>query len=415
MKLLNAMFRRFIQTGTVEIVDVSGQVHMHTGTPGRKVRIRLHDEKLYKSLVLNPELKLGEAYMDGTLTFEEGGIRDLLELYMDNRANLRSQPFQKAVRKGAKRLKKLFQGNTLKRSRENVAHHYDLSNDLYRLFLDEGMNYSCAYYRSPDDSLDVAQENKLRHIASKMNIQPGDRVLDIGCGWGGMSLYLAQNFDVEVLGITLSTEQLELARTRAKEAGLEGKVRFELQDYRTLDDRFDRIVSIGMFEHVGLQYFEAYFSKIRDLLTEDGVAVVHSIGRKGGPGSTGAWIRKYIFPGGYSPALSETMGPVERAGLWITDIEIWRLHYAETLLEWSKRFAANWDTIAAMYDQRFCRMFEFYLIISELSFRAGKHMNFQLQLTRSRDALPLQRDYMYEVEQGLVAPKVRKKATKSNP
>lgn len=405
MKFLDAMFRRFIQTGTLEVVDVAGRIHSYSGAPGHRVRIRLHDEKLYKSLVLNPELKLGEAYMDGTLTFDKGTIRDLLDLYMDNRAHLRGQPWQKAVRTGAKRLRRLFQGNTLKRSRANVAHHYDLSNDFYRLFLDPGMNYSCAYFRSPDDTLEAAQQNKLRHIAAKMDLKPGQKVLDIGCGWGGMSLYLAQNFDVEVLGITLSTEQLDLARERARDAGLGDRLRFELQDYRSLTGTFDRIVSIGMFEHVGLHYFETYFTRIRELLTEDGVAVVHSIGRKGGPGSTGAWIRKYIFPGGYSPALSETMGPIERAGLWITDIEIWRLHYAETLLEWSRRFAASRDRIEAMYDARFCRMFEFYLIISELSFRSGKHMNFQVQLTRGRETLPLDRDYIHNAEAALIARK----------
>lgn len=403
MQLLNAMFRRFVQAGTVEIVDAEGNVHRHGGTPGPKVRMRLHDRRLYTALVLNPELKVGEAYMDGTLTFEEGGIRDLLTLFMLNRSHLRDQPLQKAVRTAAKRLRRMFQRNSHLASRRNVEHHYDLSNELYALFLDADMNYSCGYFRTPQDTIDEAQQNKLRHIAAKLDLRPGQRVLDIGCGWGGMALYMAEHFDVTVVGVTLSEEQRSLAISRARARGLDHKVSFQLCDYRDVAGPFDRIVSIGMFEHVGLPHYAAFFDKIRTLLTDDGVALLHSIGRKGGPGSTGAWIRKYIFPGGYSPALSETFAEIERSGLWVTDTEIWRLHYAETLLAWQTRFEANRARAAALLGERFCRMWEFYLIISELSFRYGKHMVFQIQLCKRVDALPIQRDYMTEVEARLPA------------
>jgi cyclopropane-fatty-acyl-phospholipid synthase len=282
-----------------------------------------------------------------------------------------------------------------------VAHHYDLSNELYSLFLDSGMNYSCAYFRAPGDTLEEAQKNKLRHIAAKLHLKPGQKVLDIGCGWGDMSLYMARHFDVEVTGVTLSVEQHRLAQERAESAGLSHKVRFELRDYRDVEGNFDRIVSIGMFEHVGISYFPQYFGKIQSLLADDGVALVHAIGRKGGPGLTGAWLRKYIFPGGYSPALSETFAAIEASGLWVTDTEIWRLHYAETLLAWFNRFQANRDKAAALLGERFCRMWEFYLISSELSFRHFKHMVFQIQLAKSVDTLPLTRDYMGEVERKL--------------
>ena len=283
-----------------------------------------------------------------------------------------------------------------------MAHHYDLSNELYSLFLDSGMNYSCAYFRSPSDTIEEAQQNKLRHIAAKLDLKPGQRVLDIGCGWGGMAIYLAQNFDVHVTGVTLSKEQLALAQQRAGQLGLAHKISFEFRDYRDVTGTFDRIVSIGMFEHVGISYFRQYFGKIQNLLTPGGVALVHAIGRKGGPGTTGKWLRKYIFPGGYSPALSETFAAIETSGLWVTDTEIWRLHYAETLRAWYDRFEANRGKAQALLGEKFCRMWEFYLITSELSFRYFKHMVFQIQLAKAVDSLPLQRDYMVDAERALV-------------
>ncbi len=403
MKLLNTMMSRFVKIGQLTIIDVDGNRHVHgpggAGTPSSTVR--LTDKKLYRQLFLNPELKAGEAYMDGTLICEEGGIRGLLEVFANNRDGLRGHPLQKALKGWLKKIRKWHQRNKTSASRKNVQHHYDLSNDFYRLFLDKDLQYSCAYWPSLDISLEEAQRAKKAHIASKLNIKPGMKVLDIGCGWGGMAIYLVETYGCEVVGVTLSDEQQALGVARVKEKGLEGKVDIRIQDYRHIEEKFDRVVSVGMFEHVGVTHYLEYFSKIHELLTEDGSALIHSIGRKGGPGTTGAWIRKYIFPGGYSPALSETFAEIEKAKLWVTDCEILRLHYAETLLEWDKRFQANRAKVAEMFDEKFCRMWEFYLVISEFSFRYGKHMNFQIQLSKNVDALPITRDYMIDGEREL--------------
>ena len=402
MRLLSTMMKRFVQAGKLVVIDVDGKSHefgqdnYKSGDPS--VTIKLHDKKLYRDLFLNPELRAGEAYMDGTMTVEEGTIRDFLTLFAINSSNLRGHPLQKSIRKFYKRAKRFHQVNSKTSSKANMAHHYDLSNDFYKLFLTDDMTYTCAYYERPDMSLSEAQTAKKRHIAAKMNIKPGDKILDIGCGWGGMAIYLAQNFDVNVIGVTLSRQQYVLAVERVKELGLEGKIDIRYQDYRDVEERFERIVSVGMFEAVGVPHFKEFFDKVSELLTDDGVMLLHSIGRRGGPGSTARWIRKYIFPGGYSPALSETIAVVEQSGLWITDIEVLRMHYAETCLEWDRRFQANRDKIASMMDEKFCRMWEFYLIISELSFRYSKNMNFQMQLTKSRHALPITRDYMGKAE-----------------
>ncbi len=405
MRLLSTMMKRFVQTGKLTIIDVDGNTHEFGSDIGDahapKVIIKLHDKKLYRDLFLNPELHAGEAYMDGTMTVEEGTIRDFLTLFAINASNLRGHPLQKSIRKYYKRIKRFHQRNFKVKAKKNVQHHYDLSNDFYKLFLDEDMQYSCAYYERPDMTLEEAQLAKKRHIAAKMNIEPGQKILDIGCGWGGMAIYLAQNFDVHVTGVTLSTQQHKLAIERVVAAGLTDNVDILLQDYRDLPEPFDRIVSVGMFEHVGVPQFSEFFTKVSDLLTDDGSMLLHSIGRRGGPGSTARWIRKYIFPGGYSPALSETIAVVEQSGMWITDIEVLRLHYAETLREWEKRFQANRDKVSTMMDEKFCRMWEFYLIISELSFRYSKNMNFQMQLAKGRHALPITRDYMVEAENKL--------------
>jgi cyclopropane-fatty-acyl-phospholipid synthase len=401
--LLDQLLRRIIRNGVLTVVDAGGVSHAY-GTEGLPhVAIRLKDKSLHHKLFTNPELHAGEAYMNGTLVIEHGTLRDFLTLFAMNRETLRRHPMQKLVRGSMKKLKRWKQRNSEAASSANVRHHYDLSNNFYKLWLDSDMHYSCAYFAKPDDTLEQAQQNKLRHIAAKLDLKTGQRVLDIGCGWGGNALYLAKVADVEVLGITLSTEQHAFATERAKQRGLEKRVRFELIDYRQVQGPFDRIVSIGMFEHVGIQQFDTYFTKIRDLLTPNGLALVHSIGRKGGPGQTGAWVRRYIFPGGYSPALSETLAAVERAGLWTTDIEILRLHYARTLREWERRFQLHRADIAASKDERFCRMWEFYLIASELAFSHGKHMNFQLQLAKTVHAVPLTRDYMLDGERDLPA------------
>nr|WP_202900440.1 cyclopropane-fatty-acyl-phospholipid synthase family protein [Parvularcula oceani] len=399
--ILNPLLAKVVDKGRLTILTPDGKSHVHGHGDGPVATIRLSDPKLLTALALSPELKAGEAYMNGTLTVEEGTLRDFITVFSINRNAIRSAPVQKMVREAAKRAKRFQQNNGLTRSRQNVAHHYDLSNDLYRLFLDSGMNYSCAYWPEEGMSLEAAQQAKLRHIASKLRIEKGSRVLDIGCGWGSMAIYMAENFDCDVVGVTLSKEQKALAEQRIEKKGLSKKVRIELRDYREVEERFDRIVSIGMFEHVGAPQHDAFFRKVMALLPEDGLALVHSIGRRGTPGVTDAWTRKYIFPGGYSPALSETLASVERSGLWVTDVEVWRLHYAKTLEVWSERFAANRDKAREMFDERFCRMWEFYLLGAELAFRHGTHMNFQLQLSPSVDAVPLTRDYMLKAERTL--------------
>ena len=401
MRLLNTMLARFVRTGTLRVIDAAGKTHVHQGTAGPEVTIRITDPGLYRSIFLNPELRVGEAYMDGTLVIEEGTIRDLLLLFALNRENLRTQPLQRSLRSVYKSFRAFQQRNSPSRSRANVAHHYDLSNDLYQLFLDDDLQYSCAYFQKPDESLEEAQRNKLRHIAAKLALRPGQRVLDIGSGWGGLALFLAEAADVEVVGVTLSTNQHSLATARAAERGLGDRVRFELTDYRNVTGQFDRIVSVAMFEAVGFRYFPAFFGKLASLLADDGVALLHSIGRMGGPGATAPWIRKYIFPGGYVPALSETLAAVEQAGLWTTDIEILRGHYAETFLAWDKRFQSKRDQAAALFDERFCRMWEFYLIATEVGFRYGKQMVFQVQLTKQQYGLPITRDYIAQAEADL--------------
>ena len=403
MRLLDAMLSRFVQTGTLRIIDAGGALHVYGGAKGPEVTLRFKEPKLHRSLFLNPELRIGEAYMDGSLTIEEGSLRELLLIFALNRDNLRNQPLQKLLRGTYKRVRSFYQRNSLGRARANVAHHYDLSNELYELFLDDGLNYSCAYFTSPDQTLEEAQANKLRHIAAKLDLRPGQRVLDIGSGWGAMALFLAEATDVEVLGVTLSTPQLELARERAKQRGLEDRVRFELMDYRSISGAFDRVVSIGMFEHVGYGNHLEFFTKLSELLSDDGVALLHSIGRSGPPGAVMPWLRKYIFPGSYIPALSETFAAVELSGLRVTDLEILRRHYAETLLHWEKRFQENRQQVAELFDERFCRMWEFYLSAVEVGFRYGKQMVFQMQVSKNIDTLPLCRDYMAEAEKELAA------------
>lgn len=403
MWLLAQLVRRLIRRGSLTVVDADGRAHRFEGDrPGIEAVIRLHDRSVYRRLALNPELRFGEAYMDGTLTLEEGfTLRDLLAVLVANRDSLDTMAFHSTLQRLRRALKWAFEHNPIGRAEKNVAHHYDLSRELYELFLDDDLQYSCAYFADADDSLEAAQLAKKRHIASKLHLSPGQRVLDIGCGWGGMALYLAKMFDVEVTGVTLSREQHAAATQRARAEGLDGKVSFALRDYRKVEGSFDRIVSVGMFEHVGVPQFRRYFECVERLLADDGVALLHSIGRRDGPGTTGPWLRKYIFPGGYSPALSETLQAVERTGLWVTDIEILRLHYAETLHHWHQRFLANHDRIAELYDERFCRMWEFYLVACEMVFRYGDQMVFQMQLARRLDSLPITRDYMPLSERSL--------------
>ena len=396
--LLSEFAKRTVTEGDLTIIDAAGRRHRVGDGRGCSVTVRLHDKSLHHRLAVNPFLHLGEAYVDGTLTIEQGSLYDFLDVCAANVARVDAHPVSRARSTLDRLLRRVHQYNPVHRAQANAAHHYDLSDRLYSLFLDADRQYSCAYFTHQHDDLEQAQRDKKRHLAAKLLLEPGVHVLDIGSGWGGLALYLAEAGAAEVVGITLSEEQLKVSRERAAHAGLDDRVRFELRDYRALHGTFDRIVSVGMFEHVGVRHFREFFAAVRDLLTEHGVAVLHSIGRADGPGATNPWIRKYIFPGGYVPALSEVLPVIERLGLWVTDIEILRLHYAETLRLWRRRFLANRARIAELYDERFCRMWEFYLVGSELAFRRMGHMVFQLQLAKRQDAVPLTRDYVTEWE-----------------
>jgi cyclopropane-fatty-acyl-phospholipid synthase len=396
--MLNRLFASVMKTGTLVLVTADGR-RSKFGSGAPEVGMRLHDRKAFFQLAMNPELKLGELYMEGRLSVEGGNIADLLDLLMHNLAIVRPLGILTLVRRWRLMTRRLAQHNHSKRARRNVAHHYDLSGQLYDIFLDRDRQYSCAYFSAPGETLEEAQIGKKRHIAAKLHLnKPGLTVLDIGSGWGGLALDLARDCGAKVLGVTLSKEQIEVSSRRAQAANLAERCRFEMVDYRALSGTFDRIVSVGMFEHVGVPYYPAFFAKMGALLKDDGVALLHTIGRSDGPGVTNAWTAKYIFPGGYTPALSEVIPVVERQGLIVTDVEVLRLHYAETLKEWRRRFTTQWDTVAELYDERFCRMWEFYLAGAEMAFRRDGLVVFQIQIAKHADALPLTRDYMFEAE-----------------
>jgi cyclopropane-fatty-acyl-phospholipid synthase len=396
--LLSRLFERIITIGRLRLVDAGGALHTFEGSPGTSVTIRLRDPALHWKLVARPRLYFGEAFMEGTLTIEEGSLYDLIDLLAVNLEAMPDGLLARLLNGSITLLRRVHQYNPLFRARQNAAHHYDLSDQLYELFLDQDRQYSCAYFRDGSDNLDTAQLNKKRHIAAKLLIRPGARVLDIGSGWGGLALYLASECGADVTGLTLSAEQHKVAIRRAAAAGLSDRVRFYLRDYREEFGHYDRIVSVGMFEHVGVNHYGAFLAKLKALLAPDGVALLHSIGRKDGPGTTSPWIRKYIFPGGYVPALSEVLPIVERLKLWVTDVEVLRLHYAETLRAWRDRFERNRSRVRGIYDERFCRMWEMYLVGSEIAFRRQDLIVFQMQLAKAVDAVPLTRDYMIEWE-----------------
>ncbi|WP_346912084.1 cyclopropane-fatty-acyl-phospholipid synthase family protein [uncultured Roseibium sp.] len=413
MRMLASLLKSCIKRGRLRIVDANGKQHeFGSGYDGPEVFIRFHDPKLHWKLVLHPELAAAEAYMDGTLTLEEGSTcLDFIDLFFVNPAPEGLYPLQEQIARIGNKLHRFHEKSLVSKTKRHVQHHYDLSTELYRLFLDEGLNYSCAYYQSPKDSLEKAQAAKLDHLIAKLDIEPGMRVLEIGGGWGSLAMHMGRA-GADVTSLNVSGEQIAIAEQRVAAAGLEKNVRFVKQDYREFTGKFDRIVSVGMMEHVGVGNYDGYFGKVRDCLKPDGYAVIHSIGRMAPPGTTGPFILKYIFPGGYCPALSEVMQSIERLGLWVCDTEILRLHYYYTLKAWRERFEANWDKAAELYDERFCRMWEFYLCACEVSFLHGNNMVFQLMLSLERDAVPIVRDFIVDNEKDLreKASKIRKTA-----
>jgi len=401
MKLffLPKLFSKVIHKGKLKLIDHVGNSQVYGGTAdGPSVALKIHKASTDWKIIINPELKAAEAYINGDLSIEEGDLYDLMEIFYINRRAFDMNPTQIFWNGLAKKVKRLQQHNPIARSRENVKHHYDIGNDLYKMFLDADMQYSCGYFPTGKETLEEAQVAKKRHIAAKLDIQDGQEILDIGCGWGGMSLYLASIANVRVTGVTLSEEQLKIAQERAKAAGLSDRVTFKLQDYRHVTEKFDRVVSVGMLEHVGAHHLREYFLNVRDRLAPNGLALIHSITTKSPPGITGPFIRKYIFPGGYSPAMSEAISAIEKTGLWVTDIETWRKHYGYTLHEWRKRFVANKEEVLKLYDEKFYRMWDFYLAACEGVFMHGSAMVFQIQLGRERDSAPISRSYIEKEE-----------------
>ncbi|WP_213774727.1 cyclopropane-fatty-acyl-phospholipid synthase family protein [Bradyrhizobium sp. dw_78] len=395
-RLLHYFLKQFIRRGSITFTTANGSTFSCGDGTGEPVSVRFTTVNAERRILLNPELSLGEAYMDGTFVVERGSLADALAILMSQPQALpRWAKLQWWLRYLARHAQ---QFNPRPRSKNNVAHHYDLDGRLYSLFLDSDKQYSCAYFETPDTSLEDAQLAKKRHLASKLLVEPGNRVLDIGSGWGGLGLYLAEMTGAQVTGITLSTEQLQVSNARAAEKNLTQSAKFLLEDYRDIPGPFDRIVSVGMFEHVGVDFYETYFRHCAELLTDDGVMVLHSIGRSEPPDVTNPWIAKYIFPGGYIPALSEVIPAIERVGLLVCDIEILRLHYAETLKAWRERFMAQRDEAVRLYDERFARMWEFYLASSEMAFRKQNLMNFQIQITKRQGVVPMTRDYVTREE-----------------
>jgi len=385
---------RLVTKGTLKITTAKGSSAVFGDGTGSPVSVRFLSPAAQRRVLIDPELSLGEAYVDGELILEKGAIVDFLDLIL-SQDDAYKRPFSSRMLSGLRLLLRRFnQQNERRRSRRNVAHHYDLDRRLYDLFLDKDRQYSCAYFENDTDTLDQAQQAKRRHIAKKLLVGRGARVLDIGCGWGGLARHLADNYEAHVTGITLSQEQHEFAKAQAERATYVNRADFRLLDYRDVVGQYDRIVSVGMFEHVGVNHYDTFFRKCRELLTDDGVLLLHSIGRSDRPGFTNPWIAKHIFPGGYIPALSEVLPAVERSGLLVTDIEILRLHYAKTLKHWQERFLARRDEAIELYDERFARLWEFYLALSEMAFRYGGMMVFQMQIAKRQDSVPLTRNYI---------------------
>jgi len=394
-------FRKVVCTGKLQVTDANGVTHLFGDKRGPLSAVRIADRTAEWRIAFDPWLAIGEAYMNGRLVVEEGGIYRFLEILLTNAA-MKPLPGWTGLAELPRRImRRIDQFNPGGRSRRNVAAHYDIEPEIYRLFLDSDQQYSCAYFTNPGADLEQAQRAKKRHLAAKLLIEPGRTVLDIGCGWGGLARYLARVSGADVTGITLSEEQIKVAHESARRSPVPDMLKFRLEDYRKTQGTYDRIVSVGMFEHIGVDHYHTFFKTVARLLEKDGIALIHSIGRFDGPHPTNPFIKKYIFPGGALPTLSEVLPAIEASGLKVCDIEVLRLHYAETLKQWRERFRDHWDEVAEMKGEKFCRMWEFYLAGSEASFRSQELMVFQVQLAHDQQAVPLTRDYIAEEEKRL--------------
>ncbi len=396
--LLDFVFKPFVKIGCMRIIDSAGRTHCYSGRDGINVTLRLHNKQIEQQFLWRPEMALGEGYMNGSITLEQGTLYQLLDFATQNLSlnAYRIGIFHKMFYVLANFFSYIQQYNPIEKAHQRISHHYDLNAAFFKLFLDKDLQYSCAYFKNVHDSIETAQENKKCHIARKLLLKPGQRVLDIGSGWGGMALHLAKEADVEVVGLTLSKEQHKISTERARDLQLSDRVKFYLRDYREETGKYDRIVSVGMFEHVGVPHYPEYLNQVYNLLTRDGLMLLHSIGVAGRPRTTNPWIQKYIFQGGCCPSLSEVLPHVENAKLFVTDIELLHFHYAETLRQWRTNFMQHWDTVKKMYDERFCRMWEYYLTSCEVGFRNQDLMVFQMQMAHDKSVVPLTRDYLYQ-------------------
>ena len=393
---LSNFLNRLIKDDGFELIDANSKSYL-IGKPKKEnpIRFKILDKTLHWKLLINPDLYLGEGYTDGSIVIENGTLTEFLDIAIKNIGRDSANSITNALDKFRRMYRYITNFNLIGKSKQNVAHHYDLSNKFYDLFLDEKRQYSCAYFKNEDDTLEVAQNNKIDHIIKKLNLKSNHKVLDVGCGWGTLALDIAKRTQCEVVGITLSKNQLEYAQQKAREMNLENQVEFRLEDYRQLSEKFDRVVSVGMFEHVGRKFYSKYFNKVFDFLNEDGVALIHTIGSINPPRGPQPWITKYIFPGGYTPSLSEVSLPIEKSGLIISDLEVLRAHYAHTIRNWKDRFMSKKEQVLEMFDEKFFRMWEFYLVGCEMSFKWSDQVVFQFQLTRKLKATPITRDYIY--------------------
>ncbi|MBA1339860.1 MAG: cyclopropane-fatty-acyl-phospholipid synthase [Pelagibacterales bacterium] len=391
-RFLNKLFK----VGGFILIDANlNKFFIGNPNKDKPITLKLLDKKLHLKLLFRPDLYFGEAYSEGKIIIENGTLTEFLDLALKNIGRKELNLFSKIINKFNGSYRYLTNFNFIKKSKMNVAHHYDISDDLYNLFLDSKKQYSCAYFRNKNDSLEDAQNNKIQHIIQKLNIKPNQKVIDIGCGWGSLAIDIAKTAQCEVTGITLSKNQFNYCVKKAKELNLENQVRFKLIDYRQLNEKFDRIVSVGMFEHVGRKFYNKFFKKINQLLTDDGIALIHTIGSVNPPGDPHPWITKYIFPGGYTPSMSEVTNPIEKSGLIISDIEVLKLHYSHTLRHWKERFLKNKNMVLEMFDEKFFRMWEFYLTSCEVAFKWGDQVVYQFLLTKDYRSTPITRDYIY--------------------